>query len=73
MRSAAGSEMLNRIYEEIETVRGEMVGLAMELGFLHPDVQRCSRKLDQLILHYYAVEPANRRTVPAAALERLTR
>jgi hypothetical protein len=73
MRSVASSELLNRICEEIETVRGEMVALALELGFLHPDVQLCSRRLDQLLLHFYSLESAYRRSVPASALERLTR
>ncbi|NOU99744.1 Spo0E family sporulation regulatory protein-aspartic acid phosphatase [Paenibacillus sp. LMG 31457] len=33
-----------------------MVTLGTEYGFLHPDVQQASRKLDQLLLQYYALQ-----------------
>jgi hypothetical protein len=41
----------------IEELRGQMVILGTEYGFLHPDVQQCSRELDQLLLQYYALRP----------------
>ncbi|WP_350340522.1 aspartyl-phosphate phosphatase Spo0E family protein [Paenibacillus hexagrammi] len=44
---------------EIEQLRGQMVSLGSMYGFLHPDVQRCSRQLDQLLLQYYALRGNN--------------
>ncbi|TBL71617.1 aspartyl-phosphate phosphatase Spo0E family protein [Paenibacillus thalictri] len=38
---------------EIEIVRKQMNLLGEQLGFLHPDVQACSKKLDKLLLQYY--------------------
>lgn len=40
---------------EIEQNREEMRSLADQLGFLHPEVIRCSERLDELLLQYYAV------------------
>ncbi|TXK77587.1 aspartyl-phosphate phosphatase Spo0E family protein [Paenibacillus sp. N3.4] len=34
-----------------------MVTLGTRYGFLHPEVQQCSRELDQLLLQYYAMRP----------------
>lgn len=47
------------VVEEIESVRMEMVKLGTRYGMLHPDVQRCSRQLDELLNQYYdmAYEP----------------
>lgn len=39
---------------EIEQKREEMRHLAVKLGFLHPDVVRCSERLDVLLMQYYA-------------------
>lgn len=41
--------------EQIERTREHMRQMAGELGFLHPDVVRCSEQLDELLLNYYAV------------------
>ncbi|MCD1259790.1 aspartyl-phosphate phosphatase Spo0E family protein [Paenibacillus athensensis] len=43
-------DILNR---QIEQLRGQMVLLGISHGFLHPEVQLCSRRLDQLLLQYY--------------------
>nr|WP_240159873.1 aspartyl-phosphate phosphatase Spo0E family protein [Paenibacillus aceris] len=40
----------------IEQLRDQMVTLGTEFGFMHPDVQQCSRELDQLLLQYYAIQ-----------------
>lgn len=73
MRNAAYCEKHIRICKEIETVRGEMVALGTEFGFLHPDVQLCSRRLDQLLLRFYALDQAFNRSIQSSALEQLTR
>ncbi|MNI53561.1 Spo0E like sporulation regulatory protein [compost metagenome] len=39
---------------EIEQIRSEMVVLGTIHGFLHPEVQACSRQLDVLLLQYYS-------------------
>ena len=43
-----------RFHIKIEQLRGQMVSLGTSYGFLHPEVQKCSRDLDQLLLQYYA-------------------
>lgn len=43
------------LIEEIERTREHMKQMAGRLGFLHPDVVRCSEHLDQLLLEYYAL------------------
>ncbi|MDQ1912116.1 aspartyl-phosphate phosphatase Spo0E family protein [Paenibacillus sp. GD4] len=40
---------------EIETLRAHMVELGSVLGLMHPDVQRCSKQLDELLLRYYEI------------------
>jgi hypothetical protein len=47
-------EVSQNISVEIEQMRGQMVMLGTRHGFLHPDVQSCSKKLDLLLLEYYA-------------------
>ncbi|MEW9700694.1 Spo0E family sporulation regulatory protein-aspartic acid phosphatase [Paenibacillus sp. SI8] len=47
------TEPQERLNTEIEQLRGQMVTLGNAHGFLHPDVQLCSRQLDQLLLQYY--------------------
>ncbi|WP_254777039.1 aspartyl-phosphate phosphatase Spo0E family protein [Paenibacillus sp. yr247] len=51
------TEPQERLNIAIEQLRGQMVTLGNVYGFLHPDVQQCSRDLDQLILQYYAMQP----------------
>ncbi|WP_246302802.1 aspartyl-phosphate phosphatase Spo0E family protein [Paenibacillus plantarum] len=48
------TEPQERLHIKIEQLRGKMVSLGTSHGFLHPDVQKCSRDLDQLLLQYYA-------------------
>jgi len=47
-------EVRQNISVKIESMRGQMVMLGTRHGFLHPDVQNCSKKLDLLVLEYYA-------------------
>ncbi len=49
------------ISEEIEDMREQMVSLGKRLGLMHPEVQHCSRQLDQLVLRYYEAHKADRR------------
>ncbi|MDD9271310.1 Spo0E family sporulation regulatory protein-aspartic acid phosphatase [Paenibacillus sp. GCM10023248] len=49
------TELQERLDIAIETLREQMVTLGTEYGFLHPEVQQCSRELDQLLLQYYAL------------------
>ncbi|WNR45640.1 aspartyl-phosphate phosphatase Spo0E family protein [Paenibacillus roseipurpureus] len=49
------TEPQERLHMKIEQLRGEMVSLGTSFGFLHPDVQKCSQDLDQLLLQYYAL------------------
>ncbi|OCT16773.1 hypothetical protein A8709_07850 [Paenibacillus pectinilyticus] len=49
------TEPQERLHTKIEQLRGQMVSLGISYGFLHPDVQKCSRDLDQLLLQYYAI------------------
>ncbi|MDQ0901677.1 MULTISPECIES: aspartyl-phosphate phosphatase Spo0E family protein [unclassified Paenibacillus] len=49
------TEPQERLNIEIEQLRGQMVSLGTAYGFLHPEVQQCSRELDQLLLQYYAI------------------
>jgi hypothetical protein len=62
-------EETNFICDEIETLRSEMVSLGIQHGFLHPDVQRVSKQLDQLLVRFYMLDYAQRRLAKAAALE----
>jgi hypothetical protein len=64
MLTPTGTEMRNQISQEIELVREEMIRLGTHFGFLHPEVQRCSKRLDQLLLLFYDLERKK-----AAALE----
>jgi len=41
------------IFDEITKARSEMVELGEVFGLLHPDVQKLSEYLDQLINAYY--------------------
>jgi hypothetical protein len=41
---------------EIEMVRKQMVMLGDQLGFLHPEVQQCSKRLDVLLVKYYEMD-----------------
>ncbi|BFT69828.1 MULTISPECIES: aspartyl-phosphate phosphatase Spo0E family protein [Paenibacillus] len=50
------TELQERLDIAIEQLRDQMVALGTEYGFLHPEVQQCSRELDQLILQYYAMQ-----------------
>ena len=50
------TELQERLDIAIEQLRGQMVALGTEYGFLHPEVQQCSRELDQLLLQYYAIQ-----------------
>ncbi|MFC3842240.1 Spo0E family sporulation regulatory protein-aspartic acid phosphatase [Paenibacillus sp. GCM10012304] len=50
------TELQERLDIAIEQLRGQMVALGTEHGFLHPEVQQCSRELDQLLLQYYAIQ-----------------
>lgn len=49
-------ELRGRIAGEIERHREQMIRLGNELGLLHPEVQQCSRQLDELLLRYYEVD-----------------
>ncbi|PUA39553.1 hypothetical protein C8Z91_09000 [Paenibacillus elgii] len=49
------------ISEEIEDMREQMVSLGNQLGFMHPEVQHCSRQLDQLLLRYYEADKTDNR------------
>ncbi|MFB6364855.1 Spo0E family sporulation regulatory protein-aspartic acid phosphatase [Paenibacillus elgii] len=49
------------ISEEIEDMREQMVSLGNQFGFMHPEVQHCSRQLDQLLLRYYEAEKTDSR------------
>ncbi|MFC0211324.1 aspartyl-phosphate phosphatase Spo0E family protein [Paenibacillus chartarius] len=70
MKAAEWREAHNRICEEIEELRSEMVTLGIKFGFLHPDVQLCSKRLDQLLLQYYALVSISQQELQtAAALE----
>lgn len=50
------TELQERLDIAIEQLRGQMVTLGTEYGFLHPEVQQCSRELDKLLLQYYAIQ-----------------
>ncbi|MBP1962534.1 aspartyl-phosphate phosphatase Spo0E family protein [Paenibacillus aceris] len=50
------TEPQERLDIAIEQLRDQMVTLGTEFGFMHPDVQQCSRELDQLLLQYYAIQ-----------------
>ncbi|WP_336743968.1 aspartyl-phosphate phosphatase Spo0E family protein [Paenibacillus sp. y28] len=39
--------------DQIESVRQRLVSMGCTLGLNHPDVQKCSEDLDQLLLRYY--------------------
>jgi hypothetical protein len=49
-----------KISREIELAREQMVRLGDRLGFLHPDVQLCSKQLDELLIEYYKMNGWNR-------------
>ncbi|WP_312029605.1 aspartyl-phosphate phosphatase Spo0E family protein [Paenibacillus sedimenti] len=55
MQSIFVTEPQERLNIEIEQLRGQMVILSNEYGFLHPEVQQCSQQLDELLLQYYAI------------------
>jgi hypothetical protein len=38
---------------EIERIRDQMILLGNRHGFLHAEVQNCSRQLDQLLIQFY--------------------
>lgn len=63
------SEEMNLLCEEIETLRREMVVLGTRYGFLHPDVQGVSHRLDLLLMRFYALAYPSRSLSQAAALE----
>nr|WP_245247274.1 MULTISPECIES: aspartyl-phosphate phosphatase Spo0E family protein [unclassified Paenibacillus] len=44
------------ISSEIEEVRGHLVSLGIQFGLMHPEVQRCSQQLDELLLRFYATK-----------------
>jgi hypothetical protein len=46
-----------KLMTEIEQVRNRMITLADLHGFLHPEVQDCSRQLDQLLFQFYTYAP----------------
>jgi hypothetical protein len=50
------------IEREIERVREQMVKLGAIYGFLHPDVQRCSKQLDSLLIQFYTLRNATEHT-----------
>lgn len=45
--------ILKKLDTEIDALRKEMVELAMQYGFRHPDVYACSRRLDGLLLEWH--------------------
>ncbi|WJH32255.1 aspartyl-phosphate phosphatase Spo0E family protein [Paenibacillus aurantius] len=54
-------ERNQRINSEIELARQKMVHLTNELGFLHPDVVKCSENLDELLLEFYRMNRVEQR------------
>ncbi|MFN0224977.1 MULTISPECIES: aspartyl-phosphate phosphatase Spo0E family protein [Paenibacillus] len=40
---------------EIEKLREQLVTLGIRFGLMHPEVQQCSRQLDELLLQYYDI------------------
>ncbi|KIL41244.1 hypothetical protein SD70_08290 [Gordoniibacillus kamchatkensis] len=51
---------MNLLSEEIETLRREMAALGIRYGFLHPEVQGLSNRLDRLLVRFYALAYPNR-------------
>ncbi|PZE21307.1 aspartyl-phosphate phosphatase Spo0E family protein [Paenibacillus xerothermodurans] len=49
------SDKLSELSAEIEQVRTQLVESAVELGFMHPQVQQTSKRLDTLLLRYYEI------------------
>ncbi|MFC5447609.1 aspartyl-phosphate phosphatase Spo0E family protein [Paenibacillus aestuarii] len=49
------TEPQERLILEIERLREQMVTLGNTYGLLHPEVQHCSRQLDELLLQYYEI------------------
>jgi hypothetical protein len=58
-----------KLCNEIEQIRSRMVVLGTQYGFLHPDVQQCSRQLDELLLEFYVLVHQGAKLLSAAALE----
>jgi hypothetical protein len=44
-----------QLIEAIEILRMEMIVLSEQFGLSHPTVQKCSEKLDRLLLEYYMI------------------
>lgn len=53
MISIAFSTAKEKLISEIEQLREQMIILGNRHGFLHPEVQSCSRQLDQLLVQFY--------------------
>jgi hypothetical protein len=68
MSSFVGSPYSD-ISDEIEKVRSRMVELGCKLGLLHPEVQQCSERLDELLLDYYFTRQ-NREAYPVQGSSR---
>lgn len=69
MLSILQNYTLSQLSNEIEQIRDRMVILGTRHGFLHPEVQLCSRQLDELLLEFYALNEPKRKPAIAAALE----
>ncbi|WP_426451736.1 aspartyl-phosphate phosphatase Spo0E family protein [Paenibacillus sp. S-38] len=46
-------DLQSSISLEIEKLRERLVTLGIRFGLMHPEVQECSRQLDELLLKYY--------------------
>lgn len=56
MLFSMNAELRSVISNEIEKVRERMVRMGDQLGLMHPEVQKCSRQLDELLLRFYEVD-----------------
>lgn len=54
-------EMHSALSCEIEKVRERMVRLSDQFGFMHPEVQQCSKQLDELLLRFYEIDKMMKR------------
>ncbi|UUZ84033.1 aspartyl-phosphate phosphatase Spo0E family protein [Paenibacillus sp. P26] len=50
------AELHSVISDEIERVRERMIRLGDQFGLMHPEVQQCSRQLDELLLKFYELD-----------------
>ncbi|MEK8132441.1 aspartyl-phosphate phosphatase Spo0E family protein [Paenibacillus filicis] len=63
------ADLHNTLTLEIEHNRQRMVRLGVELGLMHPEVQRCSEQLDVLLLRFYHTDKLMRQFDCAKSLE----